>query len=65
MTFTGKIMADNNTDRSPADRARINTEEEYELQYWARELGVSRQLLARAVEQVGPGVAAVRHQLSR
>jgi hypothetical protein len=58
-------MADDDADRGPTDRARITIEEEYEILFWTRELGVSRLQLARAVEQVGPGVGAVRRLLSR
>jgi hypothetical protein len=61
----GEIMANDNADRGPADRVRINIEEDYEVQFWSRELGVSRLQLVRAIEQVGPGVAAVRRHLSR
>jgi hypothetical protein len=61
----GKIMADDDTDRGPTNGACIKIEEEYEIVFWTRELGVSRLQLARAIEQVGPGVAAVRRLLSR
>jgi hypothetical protein len=34
-------MADDKSNRGPADRARINVNEVYELAYWSKELGVS------------------------
>src|SRR5687768_2835675 len=33
-------MADDLTKRAPGDRSRINLVEDYELQYWTKELGV-------------------------
>jgi hypothetical protein len=59
------IMADNLDDRGPQDRSRINVNEEWEVQYWARQLGVSKEELERAVKQAGPSVAAVRQHLQR
>lgn len=34
-------MADNASNRGPADRARINVNEDYEVAYWTKELGIS------------------------
>jgi Protein of unknown function (DUF3606) len=34
-------MADDKSDRGPADRARINIHEAYEVEYWSEELGVT------------------------
>src|SRR5690349_12448409 len=36
-------MADDKKQRAPHDAARINIHEDYELQYWAQELGVSKE----------------------
>jgi hypothetical protein len=35
-----------------------------EVKYWARELGVSRELLQKAVDKVGNSAAAVRKELA-
>ena len=59
----GKLMSDNLQDRGPQDRARINVNEEWELRYWTKELGVSEDQLRKAVQQAGPSVEAVRKQL--
>lgn len=56
-------MADNLQDRGPQDRARINVNEDWEVRYWTEALGVSKEELERAVEQVGPSAAAVREHL--
>lgn len=56
-------MADNLQDRGPQDRARINVHEDWEVRYWTEALGVSKEELERAVEQVGPSAKAVREHL--
>jgi hypothetical protein len=37
----------------PKDPDRININEEWELRFWARELGLSEDQLKQAVEEVG------------
>lgn len=55
--------------QSPRDRYRINMSDEHEVRYWTRALGVGREKLAEAVEQVGAKVSDVRvclrNQVSR
>ncbi len=34
-------MADNKTKRGQPDRSKINMSEDYEVKYWAKELGVT------------------------
>lgn len=46
------------------DRSKINMHEEYEVKYWTKQLGVSKEELQKAVDKVGNGAAAVRKQLS-
>lgn len=58
-------MADDLNQRGQQDRSRINMNEPWEVKYWTRELGVSQEELARAVEQAGNSVTAVREQLKR
>lgn len=35
-------MADDKSNRGPADRARVNIHEPYEVEYWSKEFGVTR-----------------------
>ncbi len=58
-------MSDNLSQRGPQDRARINMNEKWEVAYWTRELGVSEEELARAVQQAGNSAQAVREHLRR
>jgi len=58
-------MSDDKTNRGPADRTRINVNEDYELRYWTTELGVSEEQLRAAVKRVGPMVDDVRADLRR
>lgn len=44
---------------------RIDIANEYELQYWARALGVSRDALIAAVAVVGDDARAVSRQLGK
>jgi hypothetical protein len=53
-------MSDDPTKRGPADRTRINVNEPYELEYWSKELKVSRDQLKELVKQHGPSVSALR-----
>jgi uncharacterized protein DUF3606 len=47
-------MADDKTKRGPADCARINSNEDYELEYRAKEWGVSRSASGRLCRQSVP-----------
>ena len=58
-------MADDLKQTAKPDDQRINVEQDHELNYWSKELGVSRDELRRAVEQAGPMVRDVRRHLSR
>jgi uncharacterized protein DUF3606 len=46
------------------DRSKINMSEAYEVKYWIRELGVSKEQLQEAVDKVGNSAAAVRKELA-
>jgi hypothetical protein len=39
--------------KGPADRSKINMHEVWEVEYWTKELGVSKDELARLVKKVG------------
>ena len=53
-------MADDKSNRGPADRARINIQEPYEVEYWSKELGVSPERLRELVAKHGVMAADVR-----
>jgi hypothetical protein len=59
----GCMMADDRNIRGPQDRSRINTEQDYEMRYWTRELNVSEDELRRAVQSVGSSADKVREHL--
>ncbi|MBB1598910.1 DUF3606 domain-containing protein [Variovorax sp. UMC13] len=46
-------MADDKSIRGPADAARVNLNEEHELRYWTRSLGVTEAKLRSAVAAAG------------
>jgi hypothetical protein len=58
-------MADDRRNRGPQDRARINTGEDYEIEYWTKKWGVSKEELQNAVAEVGASVRAVAKHLGK
>lgn len=58
-------MTDDKKNSGSADRDRINVNEDYELRYWTKALGVSAEELRAAVKAVGPTAAAVRDHLGK
>lgn len=56
-------MSDDKNNRGSQDRSRINTSEDYELDYWTAKFGVSRDELRNAVDQVGSSADAVEEYL--
>lgn len=58
------VMVDNKT-KQAADLRRIDVHEPYELGYWSRKFGVSRQELARAVQKVGTNAEDVAIELRK
>lgn len=56
-------MADDKSKRGNPDRQRISLGEDYEVQYWTKELGVSREELERAVKTAGNSPEKVREHL--
>ncbi|WP_454718900.1 DUF3606 domain-containing protein [Caulobacter segnis] len=58
-------MSDDKDQRGPQDASRISLSEAYELAYWTKALGVSRDDLAKAVVKVGNSAEAVRAYLQR
>ena len=58
-------MADDKLKRAPQDAARISLEEDYEVAYWTKELGVTEERLKTLVQQHGHSAAAVRNALGK
>jgi hypothetical protein len=58
-------MSDDLNQRNGQDRERINLNEKWEVAYWTRELGVSKEELERIVRETGDRAAAVRQHLGR
>ncbi|WP_247402692.1 DUF3606 domain-containing protein [Bradyrhizobium sp. 76] len=57
-------MSDNLTKRGQRDRSKINMHDHFEVKYWTKQLGVSKDELQKAVDKVGNSAAAVRKQLA-
>jgi hypothetical protein len=47
------------------DRDRINVNENYEVEYWSKELGVSPDKLRQVVKDAGTSVKAVKEYLNK
>ncbi len=58
-------MADDKSKTGSPDRDRINITEDYELQYWTKELDITADELRAAVNTVGPASKAVRAYLGK
>jgi hypothetical protein len=54
---------DSLTKKDQRDRSKVNMHEDFEVKYWTKELGVSREELQKAVDKVGNSAAAVRKEL--
>jgi hypothetical protein len=46
------------------DRSKINMHEDFEVKYWTKTLGVSKEQLQKAVDKVDNSAAAVRKELA-
>ena len=58
-------MPDDKAQKAPQDASRINVHEDYEVQYWTKEFGVTADQLRAAVQKVGVSAAAVEQELAR
>lgn len=56
---------DNKSKTGTPDRNTINLNEDYEVSYWTKELGVSKDELAEAVKKAGKSAQAVRDYLKK
>ena len=57
-------MPDDKSKRIQPDRSKINMQEEYEVRYWTKHLGIDQAELRRLVAKVGNSAAAVRKELT-
>jgi hypothetical protein len=58
-------MADDKKNTGPADDKRINIHEDYEVAYWTKKFGCTKDKLVGAVNAVGVMAADVQKYLSR
>ena len=58
-------MSDNKSKTGSPDRDRINLSEDYEVQYWTKELGTSEKELRDVIQAVGNTSKAVREHLGK
>jgi hypothetical protein len=57
-------MADDPT-KTAQDRQRINVHQDYEIEYWTKELGVSKERLQQLVNEHGDRADDVRRALAK
>lgn len=53
-------MSDDLEITQPEDSAKVNVEQDWELDYWSKSFGVSKEAILQAAKKVGPSVAAVK-----
>ena len=58
-------MSDDLKNRGPQDRSRISLTEEWEVAYWTKSLGVSRERLEQLVREHGNSADAVKTALTK
>ncbi|MHA4741320.1 DUF3606 domain-containing protein [Dyadobacter sp. MSC1_007] len=58
-------MADDKSKIAQADRRTINVNEDYEIAYWTKALGCTKDELKKIVERVGVSLSAVRKHLGK
>ncbi|KAA0129528.1 DUF3606 domain-containing protein [Chryseobacterium sp. SN22] len=58
-------MSDDLSKRRPQDASKVNVHEDWELEYWSKELGISKEKIREAVKAVGTSAAAVKRYLGK
>lgn len=58
-------MSDDLKNRGPQDRSRISLTEQWEVDYWTKALGVSRERLEQLVREHGNSTDAVKKALTK
>ena len=60
---SGKAEMNRLTQREQFDRSKIDIRDPQQIKCWTHALGVSKELLRKAVEKVGNSAASVRKEL--
>jgi hypothetical protein len=58
-------MSDNLKERAPQDASRISLSEDWEVRYWTKALGVTKERLEQLVKDHGNSATAVRSALGK
>ena len=58
-------MADDLHNRGAQDRSRISLSEDYEVRYWTKELGLTKEQLAELLRRHGNSAAKIREALGK
>ncbi|MFT4118383.1 DUF3606 domain-containing protein [Bradyrhizobium sp.] len=58
-------MSDNLKERAPQDASRISLSEDWEVRYWTKALGITKERLEQLVKDHGNSAAAVRSALGK
>jgi hypothetical protein len=58
-------MPDSKSNRGPADRARVNVHEDYEVRYWCKKFGCTKAQLVAAVKKAGVMAKNVAKELGQ
>lgn len=58
-------MSDDLSKRRPQDATKVNVNESWELNYWSKKFGVTKERLKEAVKAVGTSVAAVKRYIGK
>jgi hypothetical protein len=64
-TAKARTGGDDPRKRGPQDRARVNVNERWEVDYWCDRLGVTPAQLRQAVKKAGPMAKDVRRELGK
>jgi Protein of unknown function (DUF3606) len=62
---TKPSMSDDLKKREPQDGKRVNVHETWEVDYWCKKVGCTKEQLVAAVKLAGPMVDDVRRQLGK
>ncbi|WP_082474329.1 DUF3606 domain-containing protein [Chryseobacterium sp. Leaf201] len=58
-------MSDDLDKRRPQDATKVNVNESWELDYWSKKFGVTKERLKEAVKAVGTSAATVQKYLGK
>jgi hypothetical protein len=58
-------MSDDLKNRGAQDRRRVNVHEDYEVRYWTKKWGATREQLVEAVRKAGVSAEAVARKLGK